>query len=286
MFFDVLFLILVILGILVLWQMIFDTNRFVVQSYQVTDQRIRREFRAVVLADLHNKSFGRDNETLLQAIDNQKPDFIWVAGDMLTAKPGAEPKVAVELLRKLSEKYPIYYGSGNHEYRAGLYLEQYKDLYPKYREALQEMGVKWLINTHETLEDYGITISGVQIDRRFYKRFTTTEMPEDYLPALLGTPEPAYYQVLLAHNPEYFPQYAQWGADLVLSGHVHGGMVRVPFWGKGVASPNLTLFPKYDGGDFSEGNSRMILSRGLGTHTIPVRLFNPGELVVIDFKAT
>lgn len=70
---------------------------------------------------------------------------------------------------------------------------------------------------------------------------------------------------------------------MVVSGHVHGGIMRLPVFG-GVLSPSLTLFPKYDGGRFSEGKSTMILSRGLGTHTIPLRVFNPGELVVIDFK--
>ena len=98
----------------------------------------------------------------------------------------------------------------------------------------------------------------------------------------LGEPCAEKYTVLLAHNPDFFPVYAEWGADLVLSGHVHGGMVRIPGW-KGVVSPNIRFFPKYDGGKFEEGKSTMILSRGLGMHTIPVRLFNPGELIVIDF---
>lgn len=85
---------------------------------------------------------------------------------------------------------------------------------------------------------------------------------------------------MIAHNPEYFPAYAEWGADLVLSGHVHGGLMRLPFLG-GVIAPSMKLFPKYDGGVFEEHGSTMILSRGLGTHTLPIRIFNPGELVVI-----
>ena len=91
------------------------------------------------------------------------------------------------------------------------------------------------------------------------------------------------YNILLMHNPDYFPNAAQWGTDLVLSGHVHGGIVRIPGW-KGVASPNIRFFPKYDGGKFEEGESVMILSRGLGVHTIPFRLFNPGELIVLDLE--
>ena len=100
----------------------------------------------------------------------------------------------------------------------------------------------------------------------------------------MGNADERFYTVLLAHNPEYFSSYAEWGADLTLSGHVHGGVARVPIWGKGVISPGLKLFPKYDGGIFRKGQAVMVLSRGLGMHTIPIRLFHPGELWVVEFK--
>lgn len=282
---DILFLILVILVILVLWQMIYDTNRFVKVAYTVQDQRIKRDFRAVLLADLHNKSFGKGNESLLQAIDELQPQMILVAGDMMTAKPREDFAVAADLLKKLSEKYPIYYGSGNHEYRTGIYPETYGSMYEEYSQAMEEIGVKWLINAREELTEYGICIYGAEIDKQFYKRFKPQEMPAGYMQEILGRVDKEQYNILLAHNPVYFENYGAWGADLVLSGHIHGGIVRVPFWGKGVVSPSITLFPKYDGGSFELPDSRMILSRGLGVHTIPVRLYNPGEVVVIDFKS-
>ncbi|MCM1569376.1 MAG: hypothetical protein NC081_08015 [Roseburia sp.] len=109
-------------------------------------------------------------------------------------------------------------------------------------------------------------------------------MEADYLPGLLGQPSDGKYTILLAHKPDYFPQYAAWGANLTLAGHVHGGVVRVPFWGKGVLSPDIRLFPEYDGGIFRKGQAVMLVSRGLGYHTIPFRLFNPAELPVLDFK--
>ena len=105
-------------------------------------------------------------------------------------------------------------------------------------------------------------------------------MEDEYLKETLGEHKEGVYQILLAHNPEYFEEYAAWGADLVLSGHVHGGIMRLPLLG-GVISPKLVLFPKYDGGRFYEKDSTMILSRGLGMHTLPIRIFNPAELVVI-----
>ena len=106
-------------------------------------------------------------------------------------------------------------------------------------------------------------------------------MEKSYLTKLLGEPREDACQILIAHTPQYFEAYAAWGADVVMSGHVHGGIMRLPVLG-GVLSPNLTLFPKYDGGRFVCGKATMILSRGLGTHTIPVRVFNPGELVTVN----
>ncbi|MBQ7926278.1 MAG: metallophosphoesterase [Lachnospiraceae bacterium] len=281
---DIIFLILVIVIVLLLWLMIYDTNRFVTITYTVEDKRLKKDFRAVVLADLHNKSFGKDNEALISTIEALKPEMIFVAGDLLTAKPGADFRVAIDLMRKLSTKYPVYYGNGNHEYRAGLYPEKYGDLYVDYMGQLKELGIYPLINTSKVLEDYGVCVYGLEIDRKYYKRFRSPMMPTEYLEETLGAGEANQYKIVLAHHPDYFENYAAWGADLVLSGHVHGGMVRIPFWGKGVVSPNVSFFPKYDGGSFRQGNSRMLLSRGLGTHTIPVRLFNPGELICIDFK--
>ena len=108
-------------------------------------------------------------------------------------------------------------------------------------------------------------------------------MKKEYLDELLPEQRTDCFQILLAHNPDYFPEYAAWGADLVLSGHLHGGVARLPLLG-GVVSPRLHFFPRYDGGKFTHGNSVMIVSRGLGMHTIPFRFNNPGELVEITIR--
>jgi predicted MPP superfamily phosphohydrolase len=99
----------------------------------------------------------------------------------------------------------------------------------------------------------------------------------------IGSKEQENFQILIAHNPIYFKNYAEWGADLVVSGHVHGGIVRLPLIG-GVISPAIALFPRYDGGKYEQNGSTMVLSRGLGTHTIHVRVFNPGEVCVIRVR--
>ena len=112
-----------------------------------------------------------------------------------------------------------------------------------------------------------------------------TTLADDYVAQKLGTKEDKCYHILLAHNPEYFDAYEQWGADLVLSGHVHGGLIRLPFLG-GVIAPSLKLFPKYDGGLFYKNNTTMILSRGLAFHNLGLRMWNQGELVVIELLPT
>lgn len=282
---NILITVLAVIILIFLWIMIYDGNRFVVREHLFCDTRIRRDCRAVVLADLHNKKYGRENEQLIQAIRELAPDMILVAGDLLTAKPGKSLDAALRVLECLSRDYPIYYGNGNHEQRIKLYPAVYGDMAERYAAGLGEFGIEPLVNAHVQLMDYGIRIYGVEIDKRYYKRFGVQPMEETYLETLLGRVDKEFYNILLAHNPDYFPQYAKWGAELVLSGHVHGGMVRVPFVGKGVASPNIRFFPKYDGGRFDEKGSTMLVSRGLGMHTIPVRLFNPGEILLLEFKA-
>ena len=281
---DILLTILGAAAVALLWVALYDSNRFVVRKLTVADKRVRKHVRAAVLADLHNKQYGSGNERLLQEIRKQKPDLILVAGDLVTARPGKSLEPAVKLLGELAGEYPVYYGNGNHEHRMKLYPETYGDMALRYGEALAALGIEPLVNEKAVLAEYGIAVCGAEIGKEFYRRFQVRQMPEDYMTNLLGQAPGDLYTVLLAHNPDYFPMYAKWGADLVVSGHVHGGVVRIPFLNRGVLSPGIRLFPRYDGGVFHEGKSTMLLSRGLGMHTIPVRLFNPAELWIVDFE--
>ncbi len=280
---NILLLVLFLLIIIIFWVMLYDSNRFVVVRHEVRDRRVCGHYRVVFLSDLHNKQFGRNNARLLEAIEEIGPDAVLVGGDMINGKPGEKLDRAVNLLRALKEKYPVYYANGNHEHRIKLYPGTYGDEAERYAASLTELGIVPMVNTHVQLPGINLTIYGSEIDKYYYKRFTIPEMDSEYLPRLLGSPDPGTYTILLAHNPDYFPRYAEWGADLVLAGHIHGGIVRIPFWGKGLLSPNVRFFPRYDGGVYREGDSTMILSRGLGIHTIPFRLFNPAEVIVIDF---
>ncbi|MCD7724834.1 MAG: metallophosphoesterase [Clostridiales bacterium] len=278
-------LVILVIVILILCLLVsaVDCNRFVTLEYEIVSDKLTRPCRFVFLSDLHNKSFGKDNEKLVETIDGISPDGILVAGDMLTAAGRQDFAPALSLMKRLASRYKIYYGMGNHEYRLKLYPDQYPGMYQGYMEGLAEAGIVPLVNENTYLPEFNLFICGAEIERRYYRRFRKTPMEPDYLPRILGQPETGGCQLLIAHNPEYFEEYAAWGADVVASGHVHGGIMRLPVLG-GVLSPNLTLFPKYDGGRFEKGRSTMILSRGLGTHTIPLRIFNPGELIVISLK--
>lgn len=264
--------------------MVLDGNRFRVVSYGISHEKIKKPYTFVVLSDLHNKVYGKNHEKLIRAIEKEQPAGVLIAGDLLTAKPGYPLHLALDLLEQLAPKYPIYYGMGNHEARLFLYPEVYGTMGADYEEKLKGLGISLLRNESRSLGE-DLVITGLDMKREYYKRFKKTTMTTEYLKKTLGEKNKDKFQILLAHHPDYFQEYSSWGADLVLSGHVHGGMVRLPFLG-GVISPALRLFPKYDGGSFEEKESRMILSRGLGMHTIPVRLFNPGELVVLKLSPT
>lgn len=279
----------IILGIVVALILFFfivnicDMNRFVVREYSFTSPKVSKAVTFAFLSDLHDKKYGKDNIKLLNAIDKIKPDALLVGGDMIVASPGEPNCNAKALMQTLSEKYTVYYGMGNHEYRSDLYREKYGKMYDEYSKPLIERGVKFLRNEAVLLEEYNIEIRGAEIDRKYYKRFTVRHMDDSYIEEILGQNDGSHYEILLAHNPDYFKQYCDYGADLTLSGHVHGGLIRMPFMG-GIASPAIRFFPKYDGGLFKRDKSNMVVSRGLGTHTLPVRIFNPAELVMIRIK--
>lgn len=264
--------------------MLRDSNRFVTKEYRIACPGLKRNHRFVMLSDLHNKQYGAGNERLLAAVRKAEPEGILIAGDMLTSQSTGYVRPALELVKALAGSWPVYYGYGNHEYRMQTEPERYGSGFAAYRKELEEAGVIFLENESVLLPEAGIRIWGLQTGREYYKKCRRVSMEVSVLNRLLGRPEEGVFHILLAHNPEYFPAYAGWGADLVLSGHVHGGIMRLPLLG-GVLSPSLRFFPKYDGGLFREGGSRMILGRGLGSHTIPVRVFNPGELVVIELLA-
>ena len=210
-----------------------------------------------------------------------QPDMIVLAGDMITAGKKENFQTTLNFITTLMNHYPVYYAFGTHEQKMIAGKERYKGMGERFEKALMEKGIHPLRNEHVLLQEYGVILYGLEISHAYFKRFEKLSMPDEYIKELIGERRDDHFSVLLAHNPDYFPEYARWGADLVLSGHIHGGIIRIPFAG-GVISPAIRFFPKYDGGLFLENESRMVLGRGIGTHSPDIRVFNPGDKIIIE----
>lgn len=233
--------------------------------------------RIVHLSDLHADRFGQNNEELIAKIREQKPDIIVMTGDMIL---GENTKVLFELTRVLSSDYPVYFINGNHEVG---YCRKHSS--PEaFEAALKDAGAVVLNNERIRLEKDGQYLDIVGLIPPFntinvHLAFTASDIRQ-----LVGARAEDAFTLLLSHDPLPLPAYDRWGADLVLCGHVHGGIIRLPKLG-GLLGPNFTLFPPYDAGLYRRNQTAMIVSRGLGRGRIPIRVMNPRELVVIDLKA-
>lgn len=234
-----------------------------------------------VLADLHN-SFLNDGDRIIDAVRKEQPDIIIAAGDMLLSHSDQrrENEKTAKLINSLCGIAPLFYGMGNHE-TAVSNRSHLKHLWPDFLSNLTNKEVL-LRNLSKNIYVKGkkINIYGLELPEKYYKRFNKLKPTVEEINNLIGKSDNAAYNILIAHNPDFFKQYAKWGADLILSGHNHGGMVRIPFFG-GIISPRPAIFPKYDYGLFKDEGAIMIVSAGMGSHSIKIRLNNKPELVIV-----
>lgn len=244
--------------------------------------KVRKDHRILFLSDLHNHEFGEDNQKLLDAIDRISPELILVGGDMLVSKGSADTMVPLRLFEKLTERYPVICGNGNHENRMCWQTEVYGKQYEEYRDSLKNMGVKVLENTTE-LFGQDLAVTGIDLEYPYYKKFHREDLTREHIEKKVGKAERKQFQILLCHSPLYFRGCKSWGADLTLSGHFHGGTIRLPVLGGGM-TPQFQFFNPYCAGTFEEDGRYMIVSRGLGTHSINIRFNNKPQLVVVDLK--
>lgn len=261
----------------------FQVTHYDIQSDKLN--KLTHERRIVFLTDLHNNSYGKNNEKLLGAVKCQKPDLILLGGDMLVGKSDISTKIAEEFVKKLTEICPVYYANGNHEQRMKIYPERFGIKYQEYKTSVEQSGVQFLENEHIDLvfDACPIQIHGLEIPREGYKKFRKTFVSLEQIEERIGKADSSKYQILLAHNPIYADTYLEWGADLILSGHLHGGIVRLPGLG-GVITPQFRLFPKYSGELTVKDGKSVVVSKGLGTHTIKIRFLNPAEMVVLHLQ--
>lgn len=234
-------------------------------------------FRIAHVSDLHNAEFGEGNTKLLRMISENSPDIIVITGDLVDSSR-TDIHVAVAFAGESAKIAPTYYVTGNHE--ALISQQEYETL----KTGLEAAGVIVLEDEAVRLERDGeeITLIGLADPDFTIKGDLFGEVPSmvtTKLKNLVG--EENLYTILLSHRPELFDTYVSSHIDLVLSGHAHGGQFRFPLIG-GLVAPNQGLFPKYDAGLFTENNTNMIISRGLGNSVIPLRFNNRPELILVE----
>lgn len=269
-------------------EMIRELHTFRVREYEIISPKlngIKKNLQVVLLSDLHNHVYGEKNKKLLDEIRKIHPDLILVAGDMLVGKEDISWEVAAQFAEQLPEICPVYYGNGNHEQRMKEQQEVYGDAFFSYKERLEKAGIHFLENQTDQIKIAGrtIVVTGLELPNSYYKKFRKHFLGKERLEEMLGKGETENFQILIAHNPVFFQDYRNWGADLVVSGHLHGGIIRIPGVG-GLITPQAKLFPKYSGELTKEEESYIAVSRGLGSHTVNIRLFNEAEIVALELK--
>jgi len=224
-------------------------------------------FRIAHVSDLHNTEFGKDNEKLLDLLENARPDIIAVTGDLIDSR-STKVDIAAAFMEKAARIAPCYYVPGNHE---GRVPEEYGNL----RERLESAGITVLENESVTVENDGESFTLIGLCDYGTGAVGLSEALSELMPKDGG------FTLLLSHRPDHFEKYKKSGADLVLCGHAHGGQVRIPFIG-GLVAPGQGLFPEYTEGVYTEETTSMVVSRGLGNSIIPLRVNNRPELLCIE----
>lgn len=263
--------ILPVLAILVVLTLIALDERLILRTYTVVSPKLTAEVRLAVVTDFHSSDNADD---VVAMVTSCAPDAVLMVGDMFDDDIANRPtERTLSLMRQLSAQYPCYYVSGNHEAWTG------------------EMDA-----LYQQTEEAGVTVlrmsSGVLTVRR--QRIALCGVPDPYEMVLSGAPDTeeqlrqaiedvdsADFTVLLAHRPELLAKYAQFPLDLVVSGHAHGGQVRIPGVLNGLYAPNQGWFPKLAGGAYTQDGTTLIVSRGLAVRTRLPRIFNRPEVVLV-----
>lgn len=249
--------------LLILCTIALDTG-ISVPRYTLFSDKLEASLRIVLLTDFHSSSYGREQYVLTDTVAAQKPDIILMAGDI--ADDIREHKHTSELLKRLADTYPCFYTVGNHE--------EWSGECGKIKEMFRSCGVTVLSGDSRVLDINGGEIRICGIDN---------SMPYDQYKACTESAGDGIFTVFISHRPDPVDMYSGRDFDLVVSGHAHGGQVRIPGILNGLYAPDQGLFPEYAGGQYTldDGRTEMIVSRGLCKNILP-RVFDPPEIVVID----
>ncbi|MCL1831972.1 MAG: metallophosphoesterase [Oscillospiraceae bacterium] len=253
-----------------------------VTHYHIETEKLTDNMTIALITDLHGTVYGKNQRELIDAIRDESPDIIMLGGDIYDHR-GAQ-NAARTLLAALPEIAPTYYVSGNHEW----WSENPQQIFAE----IEMLGITVLAD--EYVRVGGVIIAGVDDPAKGYNQYIADRFDDMFTPysgyeqepslkeAFGDLAEESAYKILLAHRPERLSLYAEYGFDLVLSGHAHGGQVRVPYILNGLYSPNQGVFPQNAGGVYESGDTTLVVSRGLSrVHSARVRVFNRPELVFV-----
>ncbi len=262
-------LIIFILLILLMGFCYVQNSYLVTTHYIYVSEKISEDlagYRIVQISDLHNATFGKDNQRLMKKIEELNPDMIVITGDMVDSnRPNVD--VALDFATQAAKICPTYYVTGNHENWLSTEDKQ------RLLKGLSDAGVICLSDETTDIKVKNSTFTLIGLNDESLRGNT--------LQNLVKNQDEAQLQILLAHEPQYLEKYAMAKVDLVLTGHAHGGQFRIPFVG-GLVAPDQGFFPEYTEGVHVDGQTTMVISRGLGNSVVPLRLFNLPEIVCID----
>lgn len=246
-----------------------SANRSItITHYDISTGKLPDDFTPmtiVQISDLHNASFGKDQADLVSAIQAQVPDLIVLTGDMVGNRD-ARYENALILIQEAAKLAPVIVVDGNHDAKQASY--------PTQKQAMIEAGAIVLEDASMPIVNNGKAFNLIGLKERFNIENRATPIVDQI--------DPDRFNLLLAHHPSDFMDYAMAGADLTLTGHAHGGQFR--FFNIGIFAPDEGFFPSYDAGMYTLDHSSMIVSRGLGESILPLRLYNGPELVVITLS--
>lgn len=262
-------IILIILSIFIFW------NQPVIRKYTIQSNLIKNQIKIVQISDLHSTRFGENQIKLIKKINKLTPDVIFLTGDIFDGY--RLPDNAYILIDNLVDKYPVYFVYGNHEYinkNTKMMIEK-----------ISKKGVIILENSKVEVSINGESILVTGIDDPYLKNYPSeSEFINKKMEVLEmndKTAKKQIFSILLSHRPEFIDIYRKYPFNLVLSGHTHGGQIRIPFLLNGLYAPGEGLFPKYGGGLYAFEELNMIVSRGLSVRNRTPRIFNPPEIVFI-----
>lgn len=273
-------IICVILVLLLIMYIAIEMNSLQTTKYNIVSKKIPDNFdkyKILHLSDLHSKNFGKNNKRLLDKIYEINPDIVIMSGDMVSSFDKNHGSFFI-FIRELTKKYKVYYTLGNHEKHLMYFdLKEFKRNLKRCNVIVLDDKIATIFRDDQSINLYGfdyksnmdLRVSNKKTDKKGYNIIFNT----------FGRPNKEEYNILIAHDPSNYKIYDKWGADLTLSGHVHGGIIR---FGKiGLLSPKRKFFPKYCIGKYEMNNSQMIVSRGLGNSTLKLRIFNVPEIICI-----